>query len=232
MQFGAVTGCCAAYNIYNVGGAHGHTRAKSQEEFEYRFIGKGFQRLNFVITNEYQNHERGFLEKMGFQKQELPGTTLQMHSISGNNLRAYMDKRRLDLIAWKKKKDEEKLKEVEKKSKFNNVLGAAPIPAGDAALLNMVRALLPLLPIGPTTLGRNGITAYTGIVRVNDVERVLAGFTNFRNYSLDIRRILAGRLNTVFSCTNIQIYRYDTLNTIRRRVYDNCYSRRRMAGLI
>lgn len=232
MQFGSVTGCCAAYNIYNVGGAHGHTRAKSQEEFEYRFISRGFQRLNFVITNEYQNHERGFLEKMGFQKQELPGTTLQMHSISGNNLRAYIDKRRSDLIAWKKKKDEEKLKEVEKKSKFNNVLGAAPIPAGEVALLNTVRALLPPLPIGPTTLGRNGITAYTGIVRVNDVERVLVGFTHFRNYSLDIRRILAARLNIAFSCTNISVYRYDNIATIRRRVYDNCYSRRRMAGLI
>jgi hypothetical protein len=119
MRFHSVAGCCAAYNIANLGGVHGHTRARSQEEFELRFLNKPLARMNFAITNNYQDVEREYLSKMGFKATQI--ADLQMHTISSTDLRRYLNERTPHLREYEAKKKKEKAEVT--KSKF----GQAPI---------------------------------------------------------------------------------------------------------
>ena len=120
MRFHSVTGCCAAYNIANLGFAHGHTRARTQEEFELRFRNKPLARMNFAITNEAQDVERGYLSKMGFK--EIDSGSLRMHVISSLDLRKYMTEREPHLAEYLRNKN--KQKEEVKKSVFNRAAAA------------------------------------------------------------------------------------------------------------
>lgn len=115
MRFNSVTGCCAAYNIANLGYAHGHTRAKTQEEFELRFLDKPLARMNFAITNDIQDVERGYLSKMGFK--EIDSGSLRMHVISSTELRKYMAEREPHLREYEAEQKKQRI-EV-KKSVFN-----------------------------------------------------------------------------------------------------------------
>lgn len=220
MNFGSVTGCCAAYNIYNLGYAHGHKRASTQEEFEYRFIGKPLTRLNFAITNSSQNVERKYLETMGFETSKEADGGIQMHIIAGSKLRSYIDKRRPELVEWKRKQEEKET--AAKKSLFAN-------PAVGEDLNTILQRIRNLPPVLLHPRGRNdaaGIEVFVGEVRRTAVVNILNGLTDFRHYNFQIRNELARRLNQAYDCRNITIYASDDVESVRRRVYRHVRNRR------
>ena len=107
MNFGEVAGCCAATNLYNVGGAHSYPRAKDQEEWDLRFLNQEWRirSLVFCITNSEQAIERGYLEKMGF-KTSKHEYGLYMSVISQSDLIKYMNSRNAELKQYQKEKKE------------------------------------------------------------------------------------------------------------------------------
>lgn len=121
---GSVSGCCASSNFYNLGAAHGHVLADSQEKFDQAIIAHGYSSINIAIINasQYQTKLRQYLETQGWKIESVGG--LYLCSISYNNLYKYLhpisirlkEEERKKKLEHKKKLEEERKKRLERKN--------------------------------------------------------------------------------------------------------------------
>lgn len=101
-----ISGCCNAFNYYNLGGAHGFKTAETQDEFD-KEIGRLKRRpVNIAITNAYQEKTRKFLEAQGWDTR--PVGHLWVSTITGSTLEMYFYKKRQE----KRKKEQEALAQL------------------------------------------------------------------------------------------------------------------------
>jgi hypothetical protein len=108
---GAVTGCCNARNFYNLGGAHGHYTAASQEAFDQEVMKRPREPVNIAITNPGQAKTREYLEKQGWKTEQVG--PLWVSTVSGETLTFYFQKARAEIAAKKKLEEADKLKAYE-----------------------------------------------------------------------------------------------------------------------
>lgn len=92
-------GCCRTYILADLGGVHGHVRARNQDEFdrrvEERLRGWATYYSIVAITNTSQQPERRYLEAQGWTPVEgfKSSNSLVMHSITVGAFRTYMNKK-------------------------------------------------------------------------------------------------------------------------------------------
>lgn len=127
MRAGETTGCCAASNFYNVGGAHGHKTADSQEQFELWMVGLKENSINYSLTNEDQDQTREYMKVAGWDVYG-PYDGLYISVISGENIQKIKQNvtRRERLfkedIRKKAEEDQRQRKERESRLKFSHTL--------------------------------------------------------------------------------------------------------------
>lgn len=101
-------GCCVSSHFYDLGGAHGHPRAKDFEEFAEKIVELGYAAVNTAITNPYQTEERKYLEQLGFKVASKSKNGVWVHSASSADLEEALAPIRKQLIEAKRKREEEK----------------------------------------------------------------------------------------------------------------------------
>lgn len=101
-------GCCVSSHFYDLGGAHGHPRAKDFEEFAEKIVELGYAAVNTAITNPYQTEERKYLEQLGFKVASKSKNGVWVHSASSADLEEALAPVRKQLIETRRKREEEK----------------------------------------------------------------------------------------------------------------------------
>jgi hypothetical protein len=101
-------GCCVSSHFYDLGGAHGHPRAKDFEEFAEKIVELGYAAVNTAITNPYQTEERKYLDQLGFKVASKSKNGVWVHSASSADLEEALAPVRKQLIEAKRKREEEK----------------------------------------------------------------------------------------------------------------------------
>lgn len=109
MLLTSTVGCCAAYNLHNLGGAHGYTRHPNLLSFvsEVRNrTGGAHAEVYYAFSNGAQGKEREYLTEIGFETKRLG--SIHISTITGPNLRKF--------FAESPVFEEERKKEVERKA--------------------------------------------------------------------------------------------------------------------
>ena len=109
MLLSGTSGCCAAYNLHNLGGAHGHTRHHNLLSFVTEVkkrIGGAYAEVYYAFSNNAQEKERAYLTAIGFETKRLG--SLHISTITGTNLRKFFAESPIF--------EEERKKEVERKA--------------------------------------------------------------------------------------------------------------------
>lgn len=109
MLLTATAGCCAAYNLYNLGGAHGHIRHPNLLSFVTEVknrISGARAVVYYAFSNGGQSKEREYLTEIGFETKRLG--SIHISTITGTNLRKF--------FAESPVFEEERKKEVERKA--------------------------------------------------------------------------------------------------------------------
>ena len=109
MLLTATAGCCAAYNLYNLGNAHGHIRHPNLLSFVTEVknrIGGTRAEVYYAFSNGGQSKEREYLTEIGFETKRLG--SIHISTITGTNLRKF--------FAESPVFEEERKKEVERKA--------------------------------------------------------------------------------------------------------------------
>lgn len=109
MLLTATAGCCVAYNLYNLGNAHGHIRHPNLLSFVTEVknrIGGAHAEVYYAFSNGNQSKEREYLTEIGFETKRLG--SIHISTITGTNLRKF--------FAESPVFEEERKKEVERKA--------------------------------------------------------------------------------------------------------------------
>lgn len=109
-----VPGCCIGTNLYNLGGAHGHALAKTQEEFDRKIFAlksRGNVLTALINNNQFDSKLKSYLEKQGWNIHRIGNSRMYVCSISNAHLRNYLEK-------YQKEEDERLARERAKKEEM------------------------------------------------------------------------------------------------------------------
>lgn len=109
MLLTSTAGCCAAFNLHNLGGAHGHPRHPNLLSFVTKVrerTGGANAEVYYAFSNGAQGKEREYLTAIGFETKRLG--SIHISTITGPNLRKF--------FAESPVFEEERKKEVERKA--------------------------------------------------------------------------------------------------------------------
>lgn len=132
MLLTSTAGCCAAFNLHNLGGAHGHTRHPNLLSFATKVrerTGGAYAEVYYAFSNGAQSKEREYLTEIGFETKRLG--SIHISTITGPNLRKFFAESPIF--------EEERKKEVERKAAQAKAMAEARERARIAAEERRVR---------------------------------------------------------------------------------------------
>ena len=109
MMLSGTNGCCVAYNLHNLGNAHGHIRHPNLLSFVTELknrIGRAHAEVYYAFSNNAQEKEREYLTAIGFETKRLD--SIHISTITSPNLRKF--------FAESPVFEEERKKEIERKA--------------------------------------------------------------------------------------------------------------------